>query len=211
MSTGRQSDSHGNSPDAFDLDPNPFVQFRRWYDAALAAQVLEPYAMTLATASRAGIPSARMVLLRGFDERGFMFYSNYDSRKGAELAENPFASLVFYWQPVQRQIRIEGRVEQATAAESDAYFQSRPPGHRLAAWASHQSHVIAGRAVLEQRVRELETQYEGQNIARPDYWGGYRVAPTAYEFWQGRANRVHDRMQYVLQTDGQWLVQRLAP
>jgi len=198
-------------PETFELDVNPYVQFQRWYEEALAAQVPEPFAMNLATATRSGMPSARMVLMRGHDQRGFMFYSNYESRKGSELEANPFASLVFYWQPMQRQIRIEGRVEKATAAESDAYFFSRPEGHRIAAWASNQSRVIASREALVDRIHDLERQFEGQDVLRPSYWGGYRVIPFAYEFWQGRANRVHDRLRYDLQADGRWASQRLAP
>jgi pyridoxamine 5'-phosphate oxidase len=211
MSTLRVAESHSTLPETFELDANPYVQFQRWYDEALAAQVPEPFAMNLATATPSGMPSARMVLMRGHDERGFMFYSNYESRKGGELEANPFASLVFYWQPMQRQIRIEGRVEKATAAESDAYFASRPAGHRIAAWASDQSRIIASREALVDRIDVLERQFEGQDVPRPPYWGGYRVIPFAYEFWQGRANRVHDRLRYDLQTDGCWASQRLAP
>jgi pyridoxamine 5'-phosphate oxidase len=203
--------SNPSSPDTFNLDPDPYIQFGRWYDEALAANVTEPFAMTLATATREGRPSARMVLMRGHDERGFLFYTNYQSRKGVELETNPYASLVFYWSPVQRQIRVEGRVERATSAESDAYFFGRAPGHRISAWASNQSRVIPGREVLEQRTRELEQQYQDQNIPRPEYWGGYRVIPQAYEFWQGRANRLHDRLRYELQPEGRWASERLAP
>ncbi len=167
--------------------------------------------MTLATATRSGHPSARMVLLRGFDERGCVFYTSYDSRKGGELAENPLASLVFYWAPLHRQIRIEGSVELVSAQEADAYFERRPAGHRLAACASHQSQVIASREVLEQRMRELEEQYQGQEIPRPAFWGGYRVVPASFEFWQSGANRLHDRLRYTRQDGGAWVIERLSP
>jgi pyridoxamine 5'-phosphate oxidase len=191
--------------------PNPFVQFRQWFDQALAAQLPEPNAMTLATATRAGQPSARMVILRGFDERGFVFYSDYESRKGKELAENPWASLVFYWVELHRQIRIEGTVEKISEQESDVYFQTRPAGSRLATWASQESQIISSRAVLESRMQELEAHYRDQPIPRPPYWGGYRVLPNAFEFWQSRPNRLHDRVLYSRQSNSSWLIQRLSP
>ena len=194
-----------------DLDPDPFVQFQQWLDAAIAANLIEPTAMTLATATPEGRPSARMVLLRGFDEQGFVFYTNNDSRKGAELAANPWAALVFYWGALERQVRVEGAVEPVSAAESDAYFATRHPGSRLGAWASPQSRPIPDRAVLEQRLAELEAQYPDGQIPRPPHWGGYRVTPASLEFWQGRPNRLHDRLRYRRQPDGLWLVERLAP
>ena len=194
-----------------EVDPDPFVQFRRWLDQALAAQLPEPLAMTLATVTAEGKPAARVVLLRGFDPRGFVFYTNYDSRKGQELAANPWAALVLFWVELHRQIRIEGRVEQVTPEESDAYFRTRPWGSCLGAWASRQSQVIANREVLEQRMQELMAEYQNRVVPRPPYWGGYRVIPTAIEFWQGRPNRLHDRLCYLRREDGGWRIQRLSP
>jgi pyridoxamine 5'-phosphate oxidase len=193
-----------------EVDPDPVRQFLRWLDHAVAAQLREPHGMTLATATADARPSARMVLLRGLDDRGFVFFTNYESRKGEELSTNPRAALVFWWPELERQVRIEGRVEVVTAAESDAYFQARPRGHRLAALASPQSRVIAARSVLEERLRELEEQYPGEEVPRPPHWGGYRVVPALIEFWQGRPNRVHDRLRYERQGEG-WRIERLAP
>jgi pyridoxamine 5'-phosphate oxidase len=194
-----------------ELAEDPFRQFQQWFDAALAADLPEPNAMTLATATRDGSPSARMVLLKQVDDRGFVFFSNYESRKGNELAENPRAALIFFWVQLERQIRIEGAVEWVSAAESDAYFHSRPPGSQISAAASHQSQIIAGREVLEKRVAELETEYPDGEVPRPAYWGGFRVIPETVEFWQGRANRLHDRLRYRKDQDGHWLVERLSP
>ena len=194
-----------------DLDPNPIRQFQVWFEQALAAGLPEPNAMTLATATPDGRPSARMVLIKGADERGFVFFSNYQSRKGRELDANPYAALVFYWAELERQIRIEGRVERVSSQESDAYFQSRPAGSRLGAWASRQSAVIAGRAELEGRLAELAAQHPGGDVSRPPHWGGYRVVPESIEFWQGRPSRLHDRLRYRLREDGTWLVERLSP
>lgn len=193
-----------------DVDPNPIKQFQRWFDQAIAAQLPEPNAMTLATATRSGIPSARIVLLKGLDERGFVFYTNYESHKGQDLAENPQAALVFLWTVLERQVRIEGRVEKIAAAETDAYFQSRPLESRLGAWTSDQSHVISDRDVLEQRFAELKATYADEKVPRPPHWGGYRVMPHQIEFWQGRTSRLHDRLLYRLE-QGNWLVERLAP
>ncbi len=192
-------------------EPNPFQQFQIWFDQALSAQLLEPNAMTLATVTAAGKPSARVVLLKHFDEQGFVFYSNYHSRKGQELGQNPWAALVFWWASLERQVRIEGWVEQVSEQESDAYFYSRPWGSRLGAWASEQSQVVSDRQVLEQRLVELEQQYQDQEIPRPPHWGGYRLVPIAIEFWQGRPNRLHDRLSYHRLEDGNWQIERLSP
>jgi pyridoxamine 5'-phosphate oxidase len=189
---------------------DPVEQFHRWFEHALAT-VSHAEAFTLATATTLGLPSARVVFLRHFDQHGFVFYTNYDSRKGQELLENPRAALVFYWEPLERQVRVEGAVEQVSAAESDAYFAGRPRGSCVAAWASRQSHVVASREALEQRVRELELEFEGKPMPRPPHWGGYRVRPAVIEFWQGRLNRLHDRLCYRRGADGAWVIERLAP
>ncbi|MBP5972707.1 pyridoxamine 5'-phosphate oxidase [Brasilonema sp. CT11] len=194
-----------------DVNSNPFIQFRQWFDQALAAQLPEPNAMTVATATLNGQPSARIVLLKGFDQRGFIFYTNYNSHKGQELAENPQASLVFWWAELERQVRICGSVEKVSEKESDEYFYSRPLNSRLGAWASEQSQVIKSREVLEQRMQELQIQYQNQDVKRPQHWGGLRVIPTEIEFWQGRSNRLHDRLLYTRLDDGSWKIQRLSP
>ncbi len=196
--------------DEGDLDPDPVVQFLGWFDAAVAAGLVEPNAMTLATAGPDGRPSARMVLLKGVDQAGFVFFTNYGSRKGRELDANPRAALVFWWGELQRQVRVEGRVERTGRQESAAYFRSRPVGARLGAWASEQSRVIGGRAVLEERVAELAERF-GDDVPLPPFWGGYRVVPDAVEFWQGRPDRLHDRLRYRRRPDGGWTVERLAP
>ena len=193
-----------------DVDSDPIRQFHRWFEDATLAEIPEPNAMALATATPDGRPSARIVLLRGYNERGFTFFTNYESRKGRELEVNPRAALVFHWHDLERQVRIEGKVERVSAAESDAYFQSRPAGSRLGAWASNQSEVIPDRADLEARTRELERQYPDGLIARPDYWGGYRVVPEIIEFWQGRPSRLHDRLRYI-RRDESWVIERLSP
>ncbi len=193
------------------VNPDPVEQFRTWLAAAEAAGFINPEAMTLATATPDGRPSARMVLLKGVDERGFVFFTNYESRKAAELDANPRAALVFYWPALERQVRVEGRVERTTAAESDAYFRSRPWGSRLGALASPQSRVIPGRDVLERRMEELLRQYPDHDIPRPAHWGGYRLIPVLFEFWQGQPNRLHDRLCYERHDDGSWDIRRLAP
>jgi pyridoxamine 5'-phosphate oxidase len=194
-----------------DVDPDPVVQFGRWFDDAKAADLVEPSAMTLATATAEGVPSARMVLLRGVDQRGFVFYTNYESRKAAELAANPRAALVFWWGELQRQIRVEGPVERTSQQESAAYFRTRPLGSRLSAWASPQSRVIPGRAVLDQRVAELAAGHPDGDIPLPPFWGGYRLVPEVVELWQGRPNRLHDRLRYTREPGGGWRIERLAP
>ena len=193
-----------------DAEPNPFNQFRQWFDQALAAHLPEPNAMTVATATSDGKPSARMVLLKDFDERGFVFYTNYTSYKGQQLAENPQAALVFWWAELERQVRIEGRVEKISERQSDEYFYSRPFSSRLGAWVSDQSQVIDSRGVLNERLQKLQNEYENQEVPRPSHWGGYRVIPSLIEFWQGRPSRLHDRLNYRLR-DGSWLIERLSP
>lgn len=198
------------SLDETDVERDPIRQFERWFDHALAAQLPEPNAMTLATVGADGQPSARIVLIKGVDERGFVFFTNYTSRKGRELAHNPRASLLFHWVELERQVRIEGTVSQTSAAESDAYFASRPADSRLGAWASEQSSVIAARAVIEEREARFAAQF-GAAAPRPPHWGGYRLAPHTMEFWQGRPSRLHDRLQYRLAPDTGWSIVRLAP
>ncbi len=194
-----------------DVNSNPFIQFRQWFDQALAAQLPEPNAMTVATTTLDGQPSARMVLLKGFDQRGFVFYTNYNSQKGQELAKNPQASLVFWWAELERQVRISGCVEKVSENESDEYFHSRPLNSRLGAWASNQSEVIESREILEQRMQELQIQYQNQDIERPRHWGGLRVIPKKIEFWQGRSNRLHDRLLYTRLDSSSWKIVRLSP
>ena len=190
---------------------DPFVQFGMWLDEAVLDETLtEPNAVTVATVDDDGQPSARVVLLRGYDERGFVFFTNYESRKGRELAAHPRAGLLFYWGPLQRQIRIDGTVARLPADESDAYFARRPRGHRLSAWASKQSAVVPDRAFLEAQMARADERFRDVEVPRPPYWGGYRVSPRAFEFWQGRRNRVHDRIAYVRDGDG-WRTERLSP
>ena len=217
-----------------DLEVDPIVQFKKWFDQARGArasgrirkfciklykklllasgaELLDLTAMTLATADKQGRPSARVVLLKGVDQRGFIFYTNYESRKGQELAENPQAALVLYWPEQERQVCIAGEISQLPPVESDAYFRTRPHGSRLAAWASKQSSIVKDRAVLEERWRQLEAQYANKEIPRPPFWGGYLLSPARMEFWQGRPNRLHDRFRYTRQPDDTWLIERLSP
>jgi pyridoxamine 5'-phosphate oxidase len=194
-----------------DMAADPFQQFQTWFEQAIAADLPEPNAMTLATATPDGVPSARVVLLKGFDQRGFVFYTNYHSRKGQELARNSKAALVFWWAELERQVRIQGEVQQIAAAESDAYFHSRPIESQLGAWASNQSQVIGDRHVLEQKLEALQIQYQDQEIPRPPHWGGYRLTPDNIEFWQGRSSRLHDRLLYKRADENQWDIVRLSP
>ncbi|MEN9934183.1 MAG: hypothetical protein RLZZ387_762 [Chloroflexota bacterium] len=193
-----------------DVDPDPLRQFQVWFDQAVAAGLVEPNAMTLASATPAGRPSARVVLLKSFDAAGFVFFTNYESRKGAELLANPWAALAFYWPQLERQVRAEGRVAPVTPEESDAYFASRPLSARVGAWASAQSRAIESRADLEGRVAELEARFAGGEVPRPPHWGGFRVVPEVVEFWQGRPSRLHDRICYTW-GDGGWAIERLSP
>ena len=190
---------------------NPNIQFKQWFEEAQKGQVQEPNAMILSTSTKDGKPSSRTVLLKGFDETGFIFYSNYESKKAREILENPFVSLLFLWLPLQRQVRIEGIVERLDPEASTRYFQSRPIDSQIGAWASPQSQVIDDRKVLEKAVEQLQEKYKDQKVLpRPDSWGGYIVKPNLLEFWQGRSSRLHDRIQYRLEED-KWLIERLAP
>jgi pyridoxamine 5'-phosphate oxidase len=194
-----------------DLDPDPLRQFAAWFEAAADAGVPAPEAAALATASPDGAPSVRMVLVKHYDERGFQFYTGYESRKGGELAANPRAALLFYWAPLGRQVRIEGDVERISPEESTAYVRSRPRASQLSALASPQSEVIHSREVLERRVAELTALHDGVDPPLPETWGGYRLAPHSFEFWQNRSDRLHDRLRYARGSDGRWVVERLAP
>ena len=196
--------------DKADVDPDPIVQFHEWFETVIDADLHEPNAMILATASPDGKPSARTVLLKGYDERGFVFYTNYVGRKANEIEANPMCALLFYWGELERQVRIEGHASRLSGEESDAYFAGRPRGSRLGAWASEQSRPVEDRSVLEERVRALEAEYEGREIPRPPFWGGYRVEPEEIEFWQGRENRLHDRLVYRRE-HGAWRIERLQP
>jgi pyridoxamine 5'-phosphate oxidase len=194
-----------------DITADPILQFTKWWDEAVQSEIDEVNAFTLATSSLQGKPSARIVLLKGYDNRGFVFFTNYESAKGNELAKNPQASMVFFWKELQRQVRIEGSIEKVSSGESDEYFSSRPAGSRIGAWASPQSKIITDRSEIEINAQKYQQQYADGNIPRPPYWGGYRLKPLQIEFWQGRANRLHDRIQYTVQKDDSWKIERLAP
>lgn len=193
-----------------DAGRDPFALFHHWFDQASAANLLEPNAFTLATATPTGIPSARTVLLKLFDERGFCFFTNYNSRKGDEMAANPHVAMMFLWHELERQVRIEGRAEKTTAQESDDYYRQRPLGSRLGAWSSPQSEVIAERSVLEEQQKQLLARFANGEPPRPPHWGGYRIVPTVFEFWHGRPSRLHDRIRFRL-VNNAWVVDRLAP
>ena len=194
-----------------DLASNPMSQFAIWWDQVLKTEIVEPNAMTLATASSDGMPSARVVLLKGFDENGFVFYTNYKSYKAIQIDENPKACLVFFWKEIEKQVRVVGLVSKIPPYESDEYFASRPQGSRIGAWASPQSQVIESRDWLDIRNNELTKEMKNSKINRPGHWGGYVVKPIIVEFWQGRSSRLHDRIQYTLNDDGDWKIERLAP
>jgi pyridoxamine 5'-phosphate oxidase len=193
-----------------DMLANPIEQFKVWLQQAVEAAMLEPTAMTLATADQAGKPSARTVLLKGVDEGGFVFYTNFESRKARDLAANPQAALLFFWDRLERQVRIEGKISKVSREQSEAYFKSRPYGSQLGAWVSKQSEVIASRKVLEEKMRELEDKFSERNVPLPEFWGGYVLAPETIEFWQGRPSRLHDRLRYLKIAEG-WKIERLSP
>lgn len=193
-----------------DVDLNPFKQFETWFNEVLDSEIPEPNAMVLATANKDCRPSARVLLLKGFDESGFVFYTNYESRKGKELYENKFASLLFFWVELERQIRIEGTVEKVTKEESEKYFKTRPYKSRLGAWASNQSEVIPGRITIIKKFLDYLVKFHSKDIPLPSYWGGYRLTPENFEFWQGRANRLHDRIRYRKEKEN-WIIERLSP
>ncbi|PHN01905.1 pyridoxamine 5'-phosphate oxidase [Flavilitoribacter nigricans] len=193
-------------------EKDPFQQFARWFKTAVQAEIPEPNAMVLATSTTSGRPSARVVLLKEVESESFVFYTNYESRKGQEMAENPHAALVFNWLELHRQIRVEGLIEKVPATMSTEYFQSRPKGSQIGAWASPQSQVIPRREILEEQVRELNAEYsDAEKLPRPEHWGGYRLRPHTVEFWQGRTSRLHDRLLYTLAGPGAWVISRLAP
>jgi pyridoxamine 5'-phosphate oxidase len=201
----------GRSLDLSDLQPDPFGQFDAWMREAIETELLEPNAMSLATVSPAGTPSLRMVLLKGFDARGLVFYTNYHSHKARDIAANPAVALLFSWLPLERQVSVTGRAEKITMAESLRYFLSRPRDSQIGAWASRQSEIITTRSLLETKFAEMKSKFLNGEVPLPDFWGGYRVTPDAFEFWQGRPSRLHDRFRYARQPDGRWTIERLMP
>jgi len=196
--------------DESEVNYNPFIQFGLWFDEILNSTIPEPNAMILSTATLDGKPSSRVVLLKQFNKNGFSFFTNYNSRKGSQIEQNPYGALVFFWPELERQVRIEGKISKVTEEESDEYFITRPAGSKLGAWASPQSQVVPNRKFVESLKVDLQNQFEGKSIPRPANWGGYRLSPTLLEFWQGRPNRLHDRIQYTLK-DNLWVIERLAP
>lgn len=206
-----RKDYRMHSLDESGADKNPIKQFSTWWDEAVNSQINEVNAMTLATVNKEGWPSARIVLLKAFDENGFVFFTNYNSRKGKDLDQNNRGALVFFWKELERQVRIEGLIEKVSPIESDIYYHSRPEGSRIGAWASPQSEVIESRAMLEEKVKRLTENFIRNGIERPYFWGGYRLKPKTIEFWQGRPSRLHDRLRYNLQNAGDWKMERLAP
>ncbi|MBS1638100.1 MAG: pyridoxamine 5'-phosphate oxidase [Bacteroidetes bacterium] len=194
-----------------EVNTDPMKQFELWFVEAVESKAPAPNAMTVSTTNAAGHPSGRILLLRDFNEKGFVFYTNYNSQKARELNESPYASLTFFWPSLERQVRIDGPVVKQTAEESDSYFKTRPDGSKLGAWASPQSEIVSSRDFLDARYEEMESRFRGSNIPRPEHWGGYCLKPEFYEFWQGRPNRFHDRIAYYPQADGHWQIKRLAP
>lgn len=208
---GLRRSATGFALDREDLDDDPIVQFEQWFQYACETVAMDPNAVYLSTVDKQNRPSSRTVLLKSFDENGFVFYTNYESNKAKDIEGNPNVAMLFFWSDTARQIRIRGRAERMSAAETLKYFVSRPRGSQIGAWVSAQSSVISSRSLLEMKFQELKTRYKNKKVPLPSFWGGYRVVPEVIEFWQGRRNRLHDRFQYTRQNDGSWLIERLAP